>query len=264
MRSTSAATKPLYAIESVDNALRLLHEIGNSDRLRVSEAAERLSVAPSTAHRLLAMLQYHGFVDQDPRSHEYFAGVELLRLGLTAIRRLELRAQARPMMEELSAAVHETVGLAILQGANVLYIEGVDGPQTLRIIARVGSLLPAHSIAMGKMLLSALEPPIFDQLYPDAVLQTLTKSTVKTKAELLRQMTELRRAGYAFSSGESVEGVASIAQGIFNENGVICAAMSVAAPIDRATPSAIEKWLPHLHAATSKLGSVISPRGKLK
>ena len=262
-RSTALASKPTYLIESVDSALRLLHEVGNADRLRVSEVAERLDVAPSTAHRLLAMLQYHGFVEQDRRTREYHAGPELLRLGLAAAKRLDLRAQARPVMEDLSSAVEETIGLGILQGANVLYIEGVDGPRTLRIVARVGALLPAYSIAMGKVLLSELTPALFNGLYPRQALSPLTARTVRTKAELLKQIAKLRRTGYAHSSGESVDGVASIAQGIYDQNGALCAAMSVAAPTDRASPEAIKSWLPHLHAATAKLRGVTAPRGRL-
>ena len=257
-----SATKPTYIIESVDSALRLLIEIGEVGRLRVSEVAQRLDVAQSTAHRLLSMLQYYGFVEQDRRTHEYCSGPELLRLGLNAIKRLDLRTQARPIMQSLSTTVEETVGLGILQGANVLYIEGIDGPRTLRIVARVGSSLPAYSIAMGKVLLGALTSEQLNVLYTDPNLPSLTSATVPTKHILHKQLEKFRRSGYAYSSGESTEGVASIAQGIYDEHGVLCAAMSIAAPIARTTPASIKNWLPHLQSATSQLNGVTPTKGR--
>src|SRR5271170_7467241 len=97
--------RPTYLIESVDKALRLLHLFAETDRIRVSDAAALLGVAPSTAHRILAMLQYHGFAAQDRRTHDYLPGPGLTRIGLAAAKQLGLRAQARPVMERLAAEV---------------------------------------------------------------------------------------------------------------------------------------------------------------
>ena len=57
--------EPAYPIASVNNALRLLLLFRGQPRVRLSEASEHLGVAHSTAHRLLAMLAYHGFVRQE-------------------------------------------------------------------------------------------------------------------------------------------------------------------------------------------------------
>ena len=72
--SIVASDKPIYPIGSVDSAMRLLLMIGERDRVRIAEAAKELGVARSTAHRLMQMLLYHGFVRQDPESKAYVAG----------------------------------------------------------------------------------------------------------------------------------------------------------------------------------------------
>src|SRR5262245_10249896 len=95
------AGRPAYPIESVDNALRLLLVIEREGRTRVSDAAEVLGVAVSTAHRLLAMLEHHGFARQDPATRAYLPGPALVRIGLSAVRDLELRAIAHPYLEAL-------------------------------------------------------------------------------------------------------------------------------------------------------------------
>jgi len=255
MASAKVPGRPHYLIESVDNALRLLHLFGGTDRIRVSEAAAELEVAPSTAHRLLAMLQYHGFAVQDRRTHAYLPGPNLMRIGLSASKQLGLRAQARPVMERLAAEVDETVGLGILHGTDVLYLDGIDGTQVLRIAARTGAIIPAHCISMGKALLAALPPERVAALYADEVLPTLTGRSIATKSNLLEQLAAIRLRGFAHSSGESEDGVASIAAPVFDGSGVLCAAMSIAAPATRATPARIGSWLPRLRAAAAELGS---------
>src|SRR3954451_6402279 len=105
--------KPNYPVESVDRALALLLLLGERKSMSVSEASRAVGVAPSTAHRLLAALQYRGFVAQDPSTRAAGRGPVLLELGLSVVRGLDIRAQARPVMERLVREVGETAHLAI-------------------------------------------------------------------------------------------------------------------------------------------------------
>jgi DNA-binding IclR family transcriptional regulator len=229
----------------------------DTDRIRISEAAAQLEVAPSTAHRLMAMLQYHEFVVQDHRTHEYLPGPNLTRIGLAATDQLDLRHAARPIMERLAMTAGETVGLGILHGSNVLYLEGVDGNQVLRIGSRRGVLIPAHCISMGKAILAELPPERLDELYPDEALPTMTERSLATKSALRRQLERIRRRGYAESSGESEGGVASIAAAVLAADGSPRAAISIAAPAMRATPERVAEWLPRLRASVTELSLLI-------
>src|SRR6266704_6869809 len=105
---SSESRAPAYPIASVDNALRLLMLFRDTPRVRLSEASEHLGVAHSTAHRLMAMLAYHGFVRQEPGSRAYVAGPALVEIGLAAVRELDIRLHARPVLESLAASLRET------------------------------------------------------------------------------------------------------------------------------------------------------------
>jgi DNA-binding IclR family transcriptional regulator len=102
---------------SVDNALRLIRLLGTRGELRVSEAATLLDTSRSTAYRLLSMLEDHRFAEQDPATKVYAAGPALLEVGLSALASIDIRAIARPAMEQLVAEVDETAHLVILQGS---------------------------------------------------------------------------------------------------------------------------------------------------
>jgi IclR family acetate operon transcriptional repressor len=245
--------RPTYLIESVDSALRLLHMFLVRPGIRVSEAAAELKVAPSTAHRLLAMLQYHGFVTQDARTHEYVQGPDLISFGLAMMRKLDIRQQARPIMESLREVVKETVALGVLEGTSVLYVDGVESGLALRVAARTGALLPAHSMAMGKALLAWLPEEQIDELFPSEILPQVTDRTLLSKSELLVELAAIRRRGYAQSRGESEAGVASIAVPVLDELGRVQGSISIASPAFRATAEHIKSWLPPLRAAADEL-----------
>ena len=131
-------TGPAYPIASVNNALLLLLLFREQPRVRLTDACKYLGVAHSTAHRLLAMLAHHGFVQQEPVTRAYIAGPALVEVGLAVVGSLNVREQARPMMEELAAETGETVHLGVLEGDQVRYVDAVESERALRVVARTG------------------------------------------------------------------------------------------------------------------------------
>ena len=139
VQKPESSPAPAYPIASVDNALRLLVLLRDRPRVRLSEASEYLGVAHSTAHRLMAMLAFHGFVRQEPDSRAYVAGPVLTEIGLAAVRELDIRMHARPALEQLAAALGETAHLAVLEGDSVRYLDAVESPRALRVAARTST-----------------------------------------------------------------------------------------------------------------------------
>lgn len=230
--------------------LRMLCE---ARALRVSEVAEKLDVAQSTAHRLLSMLVHHGFATQDGRGREYRTGPALLEMGFAAMRDMDVRQHARPILEVVRDKVHETVHLAVPYGQEIFYVESVESRHQLRIASRVGSFMPAHCIAAGKVLLATLSRDALHELYPQANLKGLTEKSVKTRAELERQLEKIRRAGYAKTRGESTDGVASLAVAVTDRRGVGRAAVSISAPVMRVTPDREKVWVEAAQSAAAEL-----------
>lgn len=227
------AGEPAYRIESVDKALRLLHMFGERSSWTVSEASEALGVAPSTAHRLLAMLQWHGFAHQNPGSKAYVPGRAMLAIGLKALRELAVLDVARPEIEELADEVGETVHLIILQGSRTLIIDSVEGQQIVRVGARIGGSAPPNCTSAGKVLLSALtDRQVRTLLGPDP-LPTLTGRSASTLAELLLQLEDARRLGYATNFDEHEIGATAVSVPIRVPPGVTPAALTVNAPSSR-------------------------------
>jgi len=175
---------PTYPIGSVNNALRLLLMFRDHPLIRVSEAGVALGVAASTAHRLLAMLEYHGFVQQDEETRGYRSGPALVEIGLTAVRSIDVRSHLLPYMERLCDEVDETVQLMVLEGPDCLFLEAVESRQVVRTSSRVGLRLPAYTVSGGKALLAELAPARLRELYPTSRLEVRTPRSVRTRTAL--------------------------------------------------------------------------------
>lgn len=234
--------EPAYPIASVDNALRLLMLFRDEPRVRLSDASEHLGVAHSTAHRLMAMLAYHGFVRQEPESRAYAAGPALVEIGLAAVRQLDIRRHARPALESLAASLGETVHLAVLEGSNVRYLDAVESSRALRVAARTGSVLAANCTASGKALLAALPAQEVSALFAGLKsLTALTGRSITSRSRLLAELREVRERGCAINLEESEEGVASVAVVVHGPQQVPVAALVVSAPVSRMTEAAVAR-----------------------
>lgn len=203
--------KPQYPIESVDNALRILLLLGERKSLRLTEVSEYLSVASSTAHRVLAMLQYRGFVRQSSRSRAYEPGPALTEIAFSVLRQIDVREQVRPMLEKLAEHYDETVHLARLDGALVSFVDAVESNRAVRVASRMGKTLPAHVSASGKALLSQLTDEAVVALYPREELEAVTPHSLTTRTALLEDLERIRERGYATGLQESEDGVIAVA-----------------------------------------------------
>src|ERR1700739_2875998 len=175
---------PQYPIESVDNALKLLLLLGERPQIRLSEATRYLGVASSTAHRLLAMLTYRGFVRQDPVSKAYLPGPALTGVAFAIFSRIDIQRSATPIMRSLSEQLRETIHVGMLDGANVHFIAAVEGPGAVPVASRLGRTMPAHCTSTGKVLLAQLSETELRQLLPNEKLGRITSRSIVSRKAL--------------------------------------------------------------------------------
>jgi DNA-binding IclR family transcriptional regulator len=232
--SAEGVTKhpPKYPIDSVSNALRLLTLLGGRAAVRVSDIADELGVAVSTAHRLLSQMEYAGFIVQDEVSRLYRAGPTLLDLA-QALSPGAASGYAEPVMRDLAQRVRETVSLQVLRGSDVLFLQSVESPQLLRISSRAGAVLPAHCVSGGKALLAQLTEEELRELYPSPRLPGLTEYSITDRRVLLAELDKIRHVGYATNFGESEPDVSGVGVVVPAENGLAARALAVAAPKSR-------------------------------
>jgi DNA-binding IclR family transcriptional regulator len=222
-------------VRSVQRALELLSVVAHGEEMPLAQLAEATSLAPSTAHRLLTTLVDLGFVQQDT-TRRYGPGHRLLGLVSAAEQRVAaLRAAALPHMTALAKACGETAHLTILDGFEVVFVDQVLGPGTIRMEVKVGRRMYAHVTAAGKALLAWQSEAYVGSLL-DTGLQRFTPQTITDPDDVRRELTQVRRRGWATESEEHEPGAACVAAPILGATGPPLASLSISGPTSRLRP----------------------------
>ncbi len=240
---------------SVSNAARVLKAFTPAEReWGVTDLARRMSIAKSTAHRLLATLTDEGLLEQDPLTGRYRLGLVVFDMAAAA-QSIDLHEAVLTPMTELRNRTGETVQVAVLDGREVVYVERLDSPNTLRLFIEVGRRNAAHSTGCGKALLAFLPPDQLERTLRGWKLEAKTAHTITAVRSLRDDLAEARRRGYAVNRHESETGIISVAAPIRDVSGRAVAAISVAGPAERLEPHEF-----HVAQATVECAALTSRR----
>ncbi len=219
-------------VQSIARAAAILRLLASSSgRLGIGEIARSLNLPKGTAHGIIRTLQDVGFVEQDKTSGKYQLGATLLHLGTSYLDVNELRSRSINWADPLAARSGEAVRIGTLLDGKVLVVHHVFRPDDILQTLDVGSLLPPHATALGKVLLA------YDAGAANAVTQRepepYTRRTLVTARALTRALSEIRDNGWGAEIGEMTPGEAGIAAPIRGYGGLVVGAIGLSGPVDR-------------------------------
>jgi IclR family KDG regulon transcriptional repressor len=232
--------KTNYIIQSVSHALDVLEQFtGEPDELGVTELSKRLKLHKNNVFRLLATLEARGYIEQNKATENYRLGIRCLRIGQRFVNQMGLLRQARPVMQQIAKSSRETAFIAVMRNATVVPLDGVETEQPVRLVSRIGDLLPLHCTAAGKLHLAFGDEELRASL-PEA-LQRYTERTLTDTSALLQQLKKVAENGYAVDFGEHIEDVRSVAVPVRDYTRVVVGSLSLSGPAYRLSQERIEK-----------------------
>lgn len=199
----------------------------------LTKLAQTAGLNLGTAHRLASKLVELGYLERDENNH-LSLGLHVLDLGFSYLASLDLRTQAIPELQRLRADLDCAVGLCVLSGTDVVYIERLESTSlqpTIRAV--VGGRLPAHTTAIGKAILAFLPAPQLHDLLGQIKFESYTRQTVRSRVDLEADLQTTRRRGYALSDQEHFEGYRAVAAPVFDKSGSVVAAVVAGAVLGR-------------------------------
>ncbi|MDO5533328.1 MAG: IclR family transcriptional regulator [Propionibacteriaceae bacterium] len=247
----SSKDRPAYAIASVDHALRLAALLQLEGATTVTDAATHLGVAPSTAHRLLAMLVYRDFAVREGR--RYRVGPLLAQPGQATGAMGPLREAALGPMTRLMEAFDETVNLMVLTRRLVRFIAEVEGTRALRVGHRAGMVFPAHRTTGGLAILAERSDDEVAALYADPE----EGEEVPDFHVLFPRLESVRQQGFALNHGLSEKGVLALGVALHDEEGDPIASLSLAMPSSRFEPHLVRPMVAALRAASREVEAAL-------
>jgi len=235
---------------SLERALVLLKVIEQTPGgLRNADISRILKIPKSSCSYIVSRLEREGYLIKDAVSKRYKIGLTPVGLAHGALREIGIRTVAEPALYKLTSQTGLSAGIGVLQRGRVLLVDRVEGPrfvdraiefaagQTIRLDAAapyrvrdqrdIGRELPAHSTALGKVLLAFLPRQQVLNLIGKHGLARSTKTTVVSKRRLLAELDLVRKQRYAISNGEVYPDLRALSVPIFDTDGEVRAAVSV-------------------------------------
>jgi DNA-binding IclR family transcriptional regulator len=242
--------------ESVARVIKIIEEMAHTKGpLRLQDISRRTNLPASTVLRFLITLMDLNYVSQDSETLRYFLTLRISYLGELVNSQIDLLHIAKPFLIELSKKCKESVRLVIEQDLMVVCISVIDETDTmLKTMTRVGMRIPIHSSSAGKVFMSDYNKTKIDAIVETKGLTALTKNTITSKEELLKEIEKAKINGYAINNEESEYGVISIGAPVKNYKHEIVACITIVGPSSRLSSEKIGQLKNHL-LNTSKVVS---------
>lgn len=258
MRKTDTNLSPTPTVQVIERMFTLIDVLASREEaISLKEISEKSGLHLSTTHRLLNDLATGRFVEH-PQPGSYRLGMRLLELGNLVKSRLNVRDAALLPMRELHKLIQQPVNLSMRQGDEIVYIERTYSERSgMQVVRAIGGRAPLHLTSVGKLFLAADDPQRVRAYATRTGLTGHTKNSLTQLPGLERELSKVRQYGVAHDNEELELGVRCMAAGIYDDQGILVAGLSISAPAGRLE----ETWLPKLQSTAREISSTLGYRG---
>lgn len=237
--------------------LMLLEEVARSGvPVTPSAVNETLGLPKPTIHRLFATAEAEGFLQRDIDGRSYSPGRRMRLLSINTLSSERVRTVRLAVLKSLAISVGETCNIAIPERDGMFYLDRVETHWPLRIQLPVGTQVPFHCTASGKMYLSTLRPDYLDRFLRNYHLEQKTERTLTDPKALVAELDMTRKRGYSIDEQEFMAGMTAIAVPILDDRGRLLSTLSIHAPEQRRNVSELTGYLAELQKAAAELSQI--------
>lgn len=241
---------------TVGKACAVLDLVASFERpVKFSELLAAAQFPKATLYRFLQTLVNQGMLHYDPDFQTYGLGVRLVRLAHAAWRHSSIAPIARPMIDELSRDVGETVHLAQLDNAQVLYVDKRNATTPVQMFSDAGKVGPAYCTGVGKAMLAHLSESELERALAQQSFHRFTPSTIVDAPSMRAELAEIRSAGFSLDREEHEPGIICVAVPILTENGRALGAVSVTGTVARTSLEALVDLVPRMVVTAGQISA---------
>lgn len=230
-------------VKSVDTAFAILEKIEEKDSAGLSELADELAIAKSTAHKHLQTLEKNEYLVRE--NGQYRLSLKHLKFGRHALEKVEIVDVAQPVIEHLAEETGEAVWVAIEEHGQAVYVNKAMGERAVPSRGGIGNRINLHSASIGKAILAALPAERVEEIIDRHGLPGLTEKTITGREQLMEELEEIREQGVAFNDGESLKGLRAVASPV-QHNGEVMGAVAVVGTENRMKGDYFHEEIPDL------------------
>ena len=231
----------------------LFHIAGADGPITANELSEMSGLPKATVYRLCDQLREANYIRRQAGGRGYVSGPRLLELSTAVLAGRSQYAVRHAVLESLAEEIGEACNFAVPDGTAMVYWDRVDTRWPLRLQLPVGTRVPLHCTANGKLYLSSLEPAQRRRLIDELSLDRHTPNTITDPARLLDELDSIGRTEISIDNEELYDDVVAIAVPIKDSQGRFYSSLAIQAPSTRVSPEDQAKYVPLLREAAQQL-----------
>lgn len=240
--------------KSASRTLDILILLSQQPRpLTISEISRELGVPKSSTFDILHTMVERGFLEVNPQMKTYQLGLRLFEVGAAYLYNTDLHQEARPFLEALMSKTGETAFLAVESDGEIVYMDKVEGPSSVRTTATLGTRYPMYVTGLGKAILAAYSDEKVIEIMKDKTFERRTANSAASLEELLKRIHEIRRQGYAVDDEENEKHIFCIACPVYNSFAVPVGAISIAGLKTRMAPDKVKLYAQSVAEAAQQI-----------
>lgn len=240
---------------TVAKALDVLDLVsGFGHPVRFSDLLDQSPYPKATLYRLLQTLVTQRMLTFDPDRSTYSMGLRLVRLAHAAWNQSALAPIARPHLDALSAKVGETVHLAQMDHAQVLYVDKRNARDPIPMYSQAGKVGPAYCTGVGKAMLAYLPDDDLPGILSQQSWHPFTPKTISNAGTMAQELATIRARGFAFDDEEHEPGIICVAVPILSSGGAVLGALSVTSTTARTNLAALAELAPGITNIARTIG----------
>jgi DNA-binding IclR family transcriptional regulator len=257
----AAPTKNDSPSVAVERALGMLEYVAQEpEGLSNAEISRKLEIPKSSASYILRTLEKQGYLTRDAQTGKYRVGLKILSLSRGALSGIDVREVALPIMRHLMEKTNLTCHLAILDGAEAVYIEKVEPQGFIRMDTWVGRRMLVHATSVGKALVAYIPAERLEKIIAERPMEKRTPKTITTLGRLTKELEKVRTQGYAVDDEENNLGARCLGAPVFNQRGEIEASLGLSGTINQVNAQTIPRIVEALKDAARHLSMQLGYR----
>lgn len=242
---------PIQVADRLFQAMEMLAEEGS---VGLMELSRELGLNKSTAHRVLNSLIYMGYARQNTVNGKYEPTFKIVDMANKIMSKVDIVQVVRPYLRKLMEVTGETVHFVERDGLDAVYIDKVESFNNgIQMVSRIGSRIPLYCSGVGKAMVAGMDAREAEEIWNASRIEKLTPYTITDFEDFKKELTEIRRRGYALDNEENEAGVRCIACSLTDYMGKPSYAFSISAPVNRMGNARIEELAGYVLEAGAKM-----------
>ena len=234
-----------FLVKSAERTIKLIELISSTPSpLTFTEIKDSLKIPKSSLSYLLEDLENYGYVSRNPMTLRYSKGIRMMEHAILCVNNTDTLSEINLELERVARECGEAMHAGVLDGRFVTYISKISGGSNIVLTSNIGLRTPAHSTAMGRVLLAEKSDERIMELIGERNLERITPFTLTDINSLMEEINKIREQKYAVEIQQSVLNAACVAVPVYNFNThKIMFAISTTVPVTSLTPEYQDKLI---------------------